>query len=77
MDRAGRTEPYTEIGIKRMKCVRCGKPASQQWAACADGGLWRPICLSCDVILNRLVLQFMLDPDTDEKIKTYSREMQG
>lgn len=68
--RHGRRKPYTEIGIKRLPCVRCRQQATQQWRACADG-LWRPICTRCDVLLNRIVLQFMCDTDTNEKIHKY------
>ena len=27
----GRRPPYTEIGIKRIPCARCGKPSVHQW----------------------------------------------
>lgn len=72
----GRKKPYTERGIKRLPCVRCGEKATQQWRACADG-LWRPICTECDVMLNRLVLLFMLvDLDeVDEKIDKYQEKL--
>jgi len=67
----GRKEPYTEIGLKRLPCARCGDPAFSQWQSCADGNLWRPICKQCDIELNLLVLVFMEDPDIDEKITKY------
>lgn len=57
-----RKQPYTEIGIRRCKCIRCGKPARFQWQICSDGNYWRPICAACDVALNRLVLEFMRHP---------------
>jgi len=72
--RHGRRKPYTEQGIKRLPCVRCNEPATQQWKACADG-LWRPICTRCDVLLNSLVLLFMLDPDFGAKINKYEAKM--
>lgn len=71
MKRAGRAEPYTEQGIKRLGCVRCGAKARFQWNACADGNLWRPLCLGCDVALNRLVLAWMNDPDARAKADAY------
>jgi len=70
---SGRQKPYTEIGIRRLKCVRCGKPALHQWKACADGP-WRPICRECDISLNRIALMFMFPDDSDgndNKIKRY------
>jgi len=72
--RPGRRTPYTERGIRRLRCVRCGKPASQQWKACADG-LWRPICTDCDIRLNRLTLFFMADPEAKEKIEKYKAKL--
>lgn len=70
MKRAGRKDPYTEIGIRRLRCVRCGSAASSQWNACADG-VHRPICDECDVLLNLLALQFMRDPDVVQKMAAY------
>ena len=58
-ERSGRREPYTERGIRRLKCVRCGAQAEFQWQICADGNLWRPICRYCDRRLNRKVLEWM------------------
>ena len=72
--RHGRKKPYTGIGIKRISCAKCGKPAHMQWYACADG-LWRPICKKCDVDLNQLVLMFMKDPDIVAKIQAYQEQM--
>lgn len=73
MERAGRKQPYTEKGIKRMSCVRCGERAMFQWSACADGNLWRPICLTCDVELNRMVLKWMGDPAHKVKCDAYEK----
>lgn len=71
-----RTKPYTEIGIRRLKCYRCGAQAEYQWSACADGNIWRPLCARCDVGLNAVALKFMHDPQYDEKMTAYS-EMMG
>ena len=68
--RYGRSRPYTERGLRRLPCTRCGKPATQQWRACSDGR-WRPICTKCDIALNRLVLLFMRDSAVNEKISKY------
>lgn len=72
--RHGRKKPYTEIGIKRLPCARCRKPAEAQWRVCADG-LWRPICRECDIILNELVLAFMKDPDYVAKLERYKESL--
>jgi hypothetical protein len=71
MKRYGRKEPYTAIGIRRLPCCRCGRPAVHQWSACADGNLQRPLCMECDIGLNEVALRFIGDPDTDAKIAAY------
>ncbi len=69
--RYGRREPYTEEGVKRLPCTRCGEPAMHQWNVCSDWNLHRPICKQCDIELNLLVLWFMRDPDWQQKIDAY------
>lgn len=67
-----RLKPYTEIGIRRLKCFRCGAPSPEtQWNICADGNVFRAICAACDVAINELVLRFMRDPDWKSKILRY------
>ena len=56
-----RRTPYTEIGVRRLKCVRCGAKAEHQWNICSDHS-YRPICIDCDVALNRLVLAWIGHP---------------
>ena len=53
-----RNQPYTEKGIGRVPCAKCGKSSNQQWQICSLGNKWVGICNKCDVDLNRLVLQF-------------------
>ena len=67
----GRSKPYTEIGIRRMKCVRCGKPARFQWQICADDRIYRPICAMCDVKLNRMVMEWAGFSDVGAKMARY------
>lgn len=71
--RHGRREPYTVAGVRRLPCFRCGQPSLHQWSACSDGNLWRPLCLACDIALNRLVLEWMGfdQAEVDAKIATY------
>lgn len=71
--RHGRRQPYTAAGIRRVPCYRCGQPAAHQWQACADGRLYRPLCLECDIALNLLVLTWMGDPDAEAKVAEYAR----
>jgi hypothetical protein len=67
-----RRAPYTESGIKRLKCIRCGGRAQFQWQICSDGNNHRPLCGQCDVLLNRLVLQWMGHPAADELVERYA-----
>jgi hypothetical protein len=67
----GRRKPYTEIGIRRIPCFRCGKPSSQQWQVCSDDNLYRGVCTECDIALNELVLRFMGFPDWEERLARY------
>ncbi len=71
--RHGRKEPYTETGIRRLPCVRCGAKARFQWNACADGNLWRPLCGPCDVDLTELVLRGRGDPAAEQKVADYAK----
>lgn len=73
----GRRRPYTVAGVRRVSCARCGNPARHQWSICSDGNLQRPICLDCDIALNRLVLRWMGFPDWREKIASYTKQIQA
>lgn len=54
-----RKKPYTEIGISRVPCQKCGKPSRFQWQICSTGNLWMGVCLDHDIELNKLVVDFM------------------
>jgi len=69
-----RRQPYTDQGISRLSCIRCGAPAAFQWQICADGNNYRPICLDCDIALNRLVLDWMRHPDAKGLADRYETE---
>jgi len=70
-----RKTPYTDQGIRRLSCFRCGDQASQQWQICSDDNTWRPICIKCDVALNRMVLKWMGFKDWKFKIASYIERM--
>lgn len=70
-----RKTSYTAIGIRRLKCFRCGKKAKYQWQICADGNQYRPICEDCDIALNEMVLKFMGFPDWQEKMEAYRKRL--
>ena len=73
----GRKIPYTDVGITRMNCFRkgCNNKAKYQWKICAAGNLWRPICKECDIILNKLVLDFFCFENKDKMIEKYKEEI--
>jgi len=70
-----RLTPYTKIGIRRKKCIRCGKPAVFQWQICSDHNQYRPICSGCDIELNGMVLKWVGFPDWEERLNAYKKEV--
>lgn len=73
----GRPVAYTEIGISRVPCTRCGAPSTQQWQACANGRYYVGICDDCDIELNRLVLRFMKIKHRARLLAEYARRLRG
>lgn len=71
--RVGRRTPYSEIGIARLPCFRCGRQGAHQWSVCADDNLYRVLCVACDVELNELALTWVGDPDAKQKAADYRR----
>lgn len=67
----GRKQPYTEKGIERVPCIRCGGKAVHQWQICSDKRLFRPLCMACDVALNELVLRWVGFKDWRKKMADY------
>lgn len=57
-----RTKPYTERGIRRVPCLRCGQPSRYQWNICSLAGR-HGVCIECDIELNRTTLAFMRVPN--------------
>lgn len=70
-----RRTPYTELGIKRVPCLKCGEPSEYQWTICADGNQWRGICKVCDIALNALVLDFFGFRNRRQMIRDYKRRL--
>lgn len=67
-----RRKPYTDIGLRRMACTRCGcKPSKYQWNSCACHNLWMPICEECDILLNQMVLDFFNFQNKRELMEAY------
>ena len=70
-----RRKPYTEKGIKRVPCLRCGQPSTQQWQICALDNKWAGVCKSCDIALNSLVLRFFRIKHRADIIAKYESEV--
>lgn len=66
-----RRKPYTAIGIRRKKCVRCGRRARFQWQICADNNIYRPLCAKCDVELNEMVMRWVWGDTREEDLQRY------
>jgi transcription elongation factor Elf1 len=74
-----RQKPYTEVGIKRGKCCRCGSPAAHQWGItlCAikrGFQIWVLLCVECDVAHNVDCLRFFNIPNSEKLIERYKEE---
>jgi hypothetical protein len=67
----GRKKPYTQIGIRRLKCQRCGGKPEHQWNCCANDNRWVPVCRRCDIELNRLALDFFKIKGRKSLMKAY------
>ena len=70
-----RTKPYTQIGIKRKKCIRCGAKAHYQWNICSLGKNYWPICATCDILLNESVLYWLKWTDRKEIMRRYEEKI--
>lgn len=67
-----RAKPYTSRGIRRVPCLRCGKASRHQWQICSLGKGYKGVCETCDIKLNKLVLDFFKVKDRAEIIKNYT-----
>jgi hypothetical protein len=67
-----RTKPYTEIGISRVLCARCGKPSRYQWQICADRRAFRGLCTDCDIELNTMVMRWVWGDAREADIAAYA-----
>lgn len=72
-----RTKPYTQIGIRRVKCSMkgCRRKGYASWQVCADDRAFRVLCWIHDIALNSLVLRWVGDPQAVRKISKYSAKV--
>jgi hypothetical protein len=71
----GSVKPYTQRGIGRVPCLRCGRPSTQQWSICSLRNRYFGICDACDILLNATVLRFMRIPDRAARLAGYRARM--
>ena len=71
----GRKKPYTEVGIARLKCVRCGAAGVHQWQVCANNNRYMVLCGQCDIALNQLVLRWAGLENADELVGWYTNNL--
>jgi len=70
-----RLKPYTQIGIRRIPCSRCGEPSAHQWQVCALGREFKGLCEECDYELNALVLAFITHPEAEKLLREYRKKL--
>lgn len=68
-------KPYTQKQIDSSVCFCCKKPARFQWNACADGNVWRLLCVECDVRVNIGVLKVLYPRGWKTKIRAYCKSI--
>jgi hypothetical protein len=70
-----RRTPYTERGITRVPCARCGKPSRYQWSCCANDNRYVALCPSCDVGLNEVAMRYVYGRKAEPKLQQYRRNV--
>jgi hypothetical protein len=77
MRKRRRMTPYTEIGIRRVRCAYrgCRRKGYAQWNVCADRGEYRALCYIHDIELNRLALTWVGDRQVERKMARYSADV--
>ena len=73
-----KSKPYTDCGIKRIPCVRCGGQGYSSWHICADGNQPRVFCRECDIEANRLAMTFAFGAVKSRKpMRKYEAKMRS
>jgi len=68
-----RKKPYTERGMSRIPCRRCGSPSTEQWQICALDNVWMGVCRKCGNELNEITLKFFKVKGWKKIIQQYKR----
>lgn len=72
-----RRKPYTEKGISRVPCFKCGQPSLTQWQICTLQNEYKGLCMKCDLDLNNLVLEFFQVAHREQIMLNYTRNLTG
>ena len=74
-----RRKPYTQIGIRRLKCCvsGCENRGEFQWQCCATGNLWMPLCVEHDIGMNQMALEYIGHPRTEALVEEYRAKITG
>lgn len=77
-----RFQPYTALGVRRMRCARCGqRPGYCQWNVCADKvgerTQYRVLCAECDVGLNEVAMRYVFGEGREADLVAYRAEVVG
>lgn len=62
-----RRKEYTEAGIKRVPCAKCGQPSAHQWRICSTSQ-WTAVCKTCDEEINRMVAEWAFGKNSGKDI---------
>lgn len=68
--RSTRRRPYTERGISRVPCVKCGAPSKYQWRICSTDA-WTAVCRRHDIEVNRKIARWAFGSDAEPLLKRY------
>lgn len=80
-DERVRLRPYTEAGLGRVPCARCGSPSRFQWSidVCALRRkiVWVGLCTEHDIELNAQSLEYIRWPDREAAMRDYAVRMRN
>jgi hypothetical protein len=68
-----RRTPYTERGISRIPCVKCGSPSHHQWRICCTNA-YTAVCRPCDETINAIIAKWAFGPDEANKLLAKYRQ---
>jgi hypothetical protein len=74
-----RRQPYTSIGIRRVRCAikGCTRKGYAAWQICADGRTFRAICGEHDIELNTMVIRWAGFPNAEKIIARYAAKVRA